>query len=34
MGAAGVLPPVVAAWVPNGILLTTGLVLMQRRNQN
>jgi lipopolysaccharide export LptBFGC system permease protein LptF len=34
LGAAGVLPPVVAAWLPNALLLATGLVLLRRRERN
>jgi lipopolysaccharide export LptBFGC system permease protein LptF len=34
MGVAGILPPAVAAWVPNGILFVTGLVLLRLREQN
>ena len=34
MGAAGVLQPFVAAWLPNGILLVFGGIAMQRREYN
>lgn len=34
MGVAGILPPAVAAWVPNAVLLVTGLVLLRLREQN
>lgn len=30
MGAGGVVPPELAAWLPNALFLTTGLVLLQR----
>jgi len=33
-GSAGVLAPAVAAWVPNGILLIVGIVLMRMREHN
>lgn len=33
-GSAGVLPPPVAAWVPNGVLLVIGIVLMRMREHN
>lgn len=34
LGAAGVAPPIVAAWTPNALLLITGAILMQRRNHS
>lgn len=33
-GVGGILPPAIAAWVPNAILLGVGAVLMQLREQN
>jgi lipopolysaccharide export system permease protein len=34
IGTAGVLPPAIAAWTPNFLLLIVGAVLMRRRDQN
>lgn len=34
MGAGGVLPPVLGAWLPNILISTFGLVLMQRRERS
>jgi lipopolysaccharide export LptBFGC system permease protein LptF len=34
VGVAGLLPPAVAAWVPNAVLLAAGLVLLRLREQN
>lgn len=34
LGAAGVLPPLAAAWVPNAALLAIGAVLLQRREHS
>ncbi|MEZ5337408.1 MAG: LptF/LptG family permease [bacterium] len=34
MGASGVLPPLLGAWLPNLLICSVGLVLMQRRERN
>jgi len=34
LGTAGVIPPLVAAWIPNTVLFIVGAITMQQREQN